>query len=141
MLPRQKAGCNASATSNTPIYIGQRVIGYVNGDTFHKTITGSKHFLRRPRAICFDRCTLRDAAAAGATRAAIFDRESGITYTTTFETIHKYAFPVYRGHGDQVGVALDRWSVNGATPVAVARVAETNQARKELQLTLFGEAG
>jgi hypothetical protein len=128
-------------SNQTPIYIAQRVIGVVAGDTFHKTITGSKHILRRPRAIAFDRCTLRDAAAAGATCAAILDRETGATYTISFETIDRHSFPVHRGHGDQVAVTLEHWSVNGATPAAVAKAAQTNQERKELQLSLFGEVG
>jgi hypothetical protein len=127
--------------NHTPIYISQRVIGVVAGDTFRKSITGSKHILRRPRAIAFDRCTLLDAAAAGATCAAILDRETGITYSISFETIDRHSFPVHRGHGDQVAVTLEHWSVNGATPVAVASVAQTNLERKELQLSLFGEVG
>jgi hypothetical protein len=126
---------------NTPIYIAQRVIGVVAGVTFHKSINGSKHILRRPRAIAFDRCTLRDAAAAGATCAAILDRETGITYTISFETIDRHSFPVHRGHGDQVAVTLEHWAINGATPAAVAKAAQTNQERKELQLSLFGEVG
>jgi len=125
----------------TPIYIAQRVIGVVAGVTFHKSITGSKHILRRPRAIAFDRCTLRGAAAAGATCAAILDRETGATYTITFESIDRHSFPVHRGHGDQVAVTLDRWAKNGAMPVAVASVAQSNQERKELQMSLFGEVG
>jgi hypothetical protein len=125
----------------SPIYIAQRVIGSVIGDTFHKTISATKHVLRRPKAIAFDRCTLRDAAAAGATCAAILDRETGTTYTISFETIDRHSFPVLRGHGDQVAVTLEHWSVNGATPVAVASVAQTNLERKELQLSLFGEVG
>jgi hypothetical protein len=48
---------------------------------------------------------------------------------------------VLRGHGDQVAITLEHWSVNGATPAAVASVAQTNQERKELQLSLFGEVG
>ncbi len=126
---------------NIPIYIAQRVIGVVAGATFHKTITGSKHMLRRPRAIAFERSTLRDAAAAGATCAAILDRETGTTYAISFETIHRHSFPVLRGHGDQVAVTLEHWSMNGATPVAVAKAAQTNLERKELQLSLFGEVG
>ncbi len=97
--------------------------------------------LRRPRAIAFDRCTLRDATAAGATCAAILDRETGATYTISFETIHANSFPVHRGHGDQVAVTLEHWSVNGATPAAVAKAAQTNQERKELQLSLFEAVG
>jgi hypothetical protein len=127
--------------NHTPIYIAQRVIGIVQGDTFHKAITGSKHILRRPRAIAFDRCTLRDAAAAGATCVEVLDRETGTTYTIAFETINRHSFPVLRGHGDQVAVTLDHWAINGATPVAQASVAQSNQERKELQLSLFGEVG
>ena len=139
MIARHNAGRNAPANSSTPIYIGRTVIGNVDGDTFHKTISGSKHLLRRPRAICFDRCTLLDAAAAGAARAEIFDRETGTTYAATFETIDAHSFPVRRGHGDQVGVTLDHWSVNGATPAVKQRAAQSNQERKELQMGLFGE--
>jgi hypothetical protein len=124
-----------------PIYIAQRVIGVVAGDTFHKTISGGKHVLRRPRAIAFDRCTLRDAAAAGATRVEVLDRETGTTYTISFETIDAHSFPVHRGHGDQIAVTLDRWAINGATPVAMAKAAQTNLERKELQLSLFGSVG
>lgn len=141
IMTQHSAGRNASANSSTPIYIGQRVIGYVRGDTFRKTITGSKHLLQRPKAICFDRSSLRDATAAGATCAAIFDRETGTTYTATLATIDAHSFPVRRGFGDQVGVSLDHWSINGAMPVAKATVAQSNQERKELQLTLFGEVG
>jgi hypothetical protein len=128
-------------SNHIPIYVNGRVVGIVAGATFHKTITGSKHILRRPRAIAFERCTLRDAAAAGATCAAILDKETGSTYTISFETIHRYSFPVLRGHGDQVAVTLEHWSMNGATPVVVAKAAQTNKQRKELQLSLFGGGG
>jgi hypothetical protein len=126
-------------SNHTPIYIAQRVIGVVVGDTFQKSIVGSKHMLRRPRAICFERCTLRDAAAAGATCAAILDKETNTEYAISFESIHAHSFPVLRGHGDQIGVTLEHWSLNGATPVAVASVAQSNQERSNLQLSLFGE--
>jgi hypothetical protein len=141
MIPRKTAGRNAPAKQNKPIYVNGRVIGYVTAGAFSKAIAGSKHMLRSPRAICFDRCTVRDAAAAGATFAAILDRETGKTYTASFETIDEYGFAVRRGHGDQVGLALDFWSVNGATPLAEQRAAQTNQERKELQVSFFaGEA-
>src|SRR5690606_12631138 len=62
MLPQNRGAIN----SPTPIYANGRVIGQVVGDTFRKIISGSKHMLRTPKAICFDRSTLRDAVAAGA---------------------------------------------------------------------------
>jgi hypothetical protein len=125
----------------TPIYANGIVIGRVVGDTFRKTIIGSKHLLRTPKAICFDRSTLRDAAAAGATCVEIFDSETRTIYKATLDTIHRCSFPVRRGHGDQVGVTLDNWSINGAVPVAEQRIAQSNQERIDLQLSLFGEAG
>ncbi len=125
--------------NHTPIYIAQRVIGVVAGTTFHKTITGSKHILRRPRAIAFERCTLRDAAADGATRVEVLDRETGTTYAISFETIHRHSFPVLRGHGDQVAVTLEHWAINGAEPAAQASIAQSNKERAKLQLSLFGE--
>ncbi len=123
----------------TPIYANGYVIGQVVGDTFRKTISGSKHLLRTPKAVCFDRSTLLAAAAAGATRVEIYDREIGTTYTATLETINTHSIPVNRGHNPQVGLTLDRWSINGATPVAEQRAAQTNQERNDLQMTLFGE--
>jgi hypothetical protein len=116
------------------------VIGIVTGNSFKKSISGSKHILRRPRAIAFDRVTLRDAAAAGATRVEVLDRETGIVYCATLATFDALSFPVMRG-GDQVGLHLDHWSINGNAPVAMAKAAQTNQERAKLQLSLFGEGG
>lgn len=137
MIPqRYRVGNPYPKTNNpTPIYIGHRVIGQVVGDTFHKSIVGSKHLLQRPKAICFDRSTLRDAAEAGATRVEIYDRESGAIYTATLETIHAHSFAVRRGFGDQIGVTLDYWSINGAVPHAERTI------QGDGQLSLFGEVG
>jgi hypothetical protein len=123
------------------IYVNGRVVGYVANGTFYKRIRGSTQLLRSPKAICFDRSTLIDAADAGATCAEIFDYESRTTYTATFETIHTYSIPVRRGHGDQVGLPMNYWSINGAIPVAERPTAQTNnEERESLQLSLFGEA-
>ncbi len=124
-------------TRTTPIYVGQRIVGQVDGDIFRKTIIGSKHLLQRPRSICFDRSTLNDAQAAGATRAEILDRETGTIYTATFETVETYSFPVHRGHGDQVGVTLDHWSINGAQPVAERQAAIQAAKHESVQPALF----
>lgn len=124
-------------TRSIPIYVGQRVIGQVNGITFRKTIIGSKHLLQRPLSICFDRSTLNDAQAAGATQAEILDRETGTVYTIPFETIWLQWFSVRRGHGDQVGVALEHWSINGAQPEAERQAAIRAAKHESVQPTLF----
>ena len=124
----------------TPIYCNGKAIGRVEGQTFRKTVHSSRgHLLHTPPAIAFDVSTLRAAAAAGATRAEVFDADTGRTFTATLETIEAHKFPVPRGHGNQVGLHLDRWSINGETPAAERRAAETNAERKALQGSLFGE--
>lgn len=145
MITRRTAGhkthAKQPANKPTPIYIAGRVIGNVSGNTFSKFIAGSKHLLRSPRAICFDRSTLQDAAAAGATYVEVHDWETSTVYEISFDAIHEYSFPVLRGHGDQVGVELSHWSINGAVPVAEQRAAQTNKEREELQLNLFEGVG
>ena len=124
---------------SVPIYLAGRdkPIGYVSGRTFCKTITGSKHMLRSPKAIAFDACTLDDAQRAGATHVRVTDAETGRTYTAPIADVRRYGFPVARGHGRQVALPLDRYSVDGETPEAERRAAATNQERKDLQLGLF----
>ena len=128
--------------TSTPIYLpgNSKPIGYVSGAFFYKTIVGSKHMLRSPRAIAFDLSTLDAAERAGASHVAVTDSETGKTYRAPIADIRRYGFPVARGHGRQVGLTLDRYSVDGETPEAAQRVAATNQERKEAQLSLFGGA-
>jgi len=125
-----------------PIYIPGRdkPIGYVNGRFFRKSIAGSRHMLRSPKAIAFDVCTLDDAQRAGATDVSVTDSETGRTYCAPIDDVRRYGFTVARGHGRQVALTLDRYSVDGAQPDAERRAAATNQERKDLQLGLFGGA-
>ena len=129
-----------SSRSSTPIFCNGRVVGQVEGHVFRKVVHSGRHFLRQPRAIAFDRSTLHDAEAAGARLVHVYDRNCQDTYTATLETVWQHCFPVRRGFGDQVGVPLDRWSINGAQPLAERRAAETNKERCDLQLGLFGGA-
>ncbi len=119
----------------TPIFLNGRAVGHVQGDTFHKTLARSRHFLRRPPAIAFDRTTLRDARRAGAMRVRIYEREQGDVYEATIDEIERYGFPVRRGFGDQVALHLSRWTVNGQPP----RTARTNAETKALQPGLFDQ--
>lgn len=119
----------------TPIYLKQTAIGYVSGRTFHKVIVGSKHLLRRPPAIAFDRCTLADARRAGALAVAVTDRETGRTYRATLDTIETDGFAVRRGFGDQVALALRGFEVDGQ-PATPTRTAHPEPA----QMSLFDVA-
>ena len=117
----------------TPIYLQNRPIGYVSGRTFCKIIVGSKHMLRRPPAIAFDRCTLSDARRAGALAVAVTDGETGRTYRATIADIEAHGFRVQRGFGDQIALALARFEVDGRP----AAPGFTNTERKAAQPSLF----
>ena len=126
--------------AKTPIYVHGRSspIGYVAGGVFHKSIMGSKHLLRSPRAIAFDRSTLTDAERAGAVWVEVADSETRTVYRASIGDVWAHGFAVRRGYGDQVALALQRFSVNGRP---VAPVFESNQAVKSAQPSLFGGMG
>lgn len=132
-------------TPATPVYAGKNFAGSVDPlrKVFEKSANSSKgHMVLKPwRAWAFDLSVLREAASLGATWAQIHDRATGLTYRATFETIHKHGFSVNRGYGDQLALALDHWSIDGETPLAEQRAAETNEERAQLQMSLFAEVG
>ena len=131
-----------SKTSSIPIYAGNNFAGRVDQlrKVLEKSADSTKHMVQKPwRAWGYNRSVLRDAAELGATWAQVYDRATGNTYRATFETIYEHGFSVRRGHGDQIALALDWWSINGAAPVAEQRAAQTNVERAELQMSLFAE--
>ncbi len=109
------------------VYVGERVVGQVRGDVFQKAAYGSKHMLRRPPAWALDLRSLDEAERLGALSVSILDRESGLTYRASVNTIRRDGRLFNRGHGEQVWLALDRW--------VVTRPGEV----RAQQLTLFGE--
>lgn len=89
------------------------VVGIVEGDLFKKSVHASKHFLRRPAAICFDVGTLDQAEAVGAVLVEVTDIESGRTYRASITKIRERGFSVNRGFGRQVGLPLEEFALDG----------------------------
>jgi hypothetical protein len=75
-----------------------------------KTIRGSKHMLRTPRAIALDLGSIRNAQAAGATWAEVTDLESGATYRASLDVILRDGREFDRGYGRQIYLPLDQWN-------------------------------
>ena len=98
-----------SRSNFTRIFASGKAIGQVKGDTFYKTISGSKHMLRTPPGLAVDLQSLLDAEQAGATRIQIFDRETGTKYSTAISHLKRAGFTFERGFGRQIGLALDAW--------------------------------
>mgnify|MGYP003376593867 CR=1 FL=1 len=125
--------------AETPIFCNGHIVGKVTARTFCKVISGSKHLLRKPAAIAFDKTTLKDARKAGALTVAVTDRETGKTYRAPIDDIETHGFGVFRGFGSQVALALTRFSVDGKEPEAASRYS-TNTERIEAQPSLFDMA-
>lgn len=100
-------------SKSIPIVTQHRRVGAIVGNIFHKDrVFGSKHFLRKPPAIALSVESLSAAHAVGADEISITDQETGLTYHTTYQTIHDYGFRFDRGFGDQVGLEFKFWTVS-----------------------------
>jgi len=107
-----------------PIYAESgKVVGEVKNGIFSKKVKASKHFLRKPPAICFDVVSLEQAKKAGATHIEIEDTETGKVYRAPLKLIWRKGFLLNRGFGEQIGLALNYWQL---------------KEKKERQLSLFG---
>ena len=97
-------------STKTAIYAQGRAIGTVRGDTFYKSIRGSAHILRTPRAIALDLGSLEQAEQAGAVNVQVTDTETGTVYRSTIEHIRRDGFELNRGFGAQIALPLDGWT-------------------------------
>ena len=114
-LQRQYSKARATAQGQGPPIraANGRVIGGVCGGVFRKRLYRSRHFLRVPRAICFDEQSLREAERRGAHRVEVEEMEESRLYRASIASIWRLGFPVRRGHGQQVGLGLEHWEVSG----------------------------
>jgi hypothetical protein len=91
-----------------------RVVAEVQNGALVKRVKGSVHMLQKPRAWCCDVDILHQAEVLGATQVRIEDVETGNTYVAPLSRFWTRGFPVRRGHGEQRGLLLADWQVNGA---------------------------
>ena len=97
-------------SSKVQIFAGKKVVGYVNDGIFYKNVKSSIHFLRKPPAIAFDVQSLRDARAAGASKAQIIDQDTGTIYRASIDRIMKEGWTFNRGFGIQIALPLEGWT-------------------------------
>lgn len=99
--------------STPKIKVGNKIVGVVVGDIFVKRLHSKTHFLRKPKAIAFDIDTLIQAQELGASLVRIIDLDTDLVYIVSIELIYEKGFYFNRGFGDQLGLTLNYWQVEG----------------------------
>ena len=104
---------NFSTQSNQKIYqiqVAGHQVGQVGGGIFKKSILGSRHFLRKPRAIALSVESLKQAEQVGASEIQITDKETGRVYSCSIEHFKEFAFPIQRGGFEpQLALPIERF--------------------------------
>ena len=115
--------CKNYSTLNekTQIFVNGKTVGYVQGNTFYKTLHVSRHFLRKPPAIAFDISTLLDARDNGAENVKVKDLETGISYIASIAHIFHKGKEFNRGWGNQIYLTFNGWVRQGnGLPVQIS---------------------
>jgi hypothetical protein len=106
--------------------IDGRIVGRITGNILAKQAK-REHMLREPGGWAWDRSILDTAERAGVQYTEVTC--DGLIYRATLADFRRYGFPVRRGHGEQIGLALAHWHIR--------RIGEPMPA---VQLSLFGGA-
>lgn len=120
-----------------PVYnIVGRVVGHVDGDSFLKKASGSRHMLREPRGWAMDTSILADLRVWGVTDVRVTDTDTGAVYVASLAEFEAHGVAFNRGFGPQVVLPLGYWTINGEPPALAQPQPDPNAGR---QLALFGE--
>lgn len=99
------------SNNTTKFYDGfGHVVGTLRGDTFYKSVYGSRHMLRKPQAWALDKQALEDAKRAGAVYVQIVDNETGVIYRAAVSHVLENGFDLNRGYGSQIALPLAGWT-------------------------------
>jgi len=99
------------ATNRTRGPVGKIVIREIDGKgtVILEKLIKSKHMLRQPPAICFDRPIIELAQSYSVETIQVKNTENGSIYTIPFEQFLDKSFRVNRGFGEQLGCCLSEW--------------------------------
>ena len=99
---------------NVPIKAQGKIVGYLEGNCFHKRVIGSKHKLRKPPAWCISKQAFCEEILPNTENIIIEDTESGLTYECLTKVFAEHAFEIQRGNFEpQLALGLRFWEVKG----------------------------
>ncbi|MFC1955551.1 hypothetical protein ACFLWZ_03320 [Chloroflexota bacterium] len=93
------------------VRVGNKIVGHIEGDTFIKSVCGSKHKLRCPPAWAVDAEVFDNEMRPNASEFVIIDKETGIKYHTRVDTFDRLKGELDRGFGRQYFLTLNQWEV------------------------------
>lgn len=99
-----------------PIYSEGRTghyIGYVENEWFVKKINEDGHFLTAPPAIAYNVAAMVYATEVGATILKVICKDTSREWQCAIDSFHRHCFILERGHGEQIGLGLQYWSISG----------------------------
>jgi hypothetical protein len=102
------------ANVTSPVVLHNRrgqVAATIQGRTLQKTVCASRHFLRKPLAICFDDVVIQEARLRGVEQIEVTDKETGHLYRCSLAKFLSRRLRVERGHGLQWGLTMAYWQV------------------------------
>lgn len=96
-----------------PVKVNGRAIGWLAGDTFYKSVIGSKHKLRQPPAWAIDAEAFSREVKPNAAKIVVIDKEADVEYCASMETFVRHSFRFNRGFFDQYALPLQYWQTEG----------------------------
>jgi hypothetical protein len=102
-----------SITKRKTVKVGNRTIGYFNGDRFIKPVIGSKHKLKYPPAWAIDAYAFDNEIEPNTTEIVIQNKETGTEYYASAEHFKGHKGVLDRGFGKQYFLTLNYWEERG----------------------------
>jgi len=88
-----------------------KIIGWIEGNSFNKNISSSKHMLQKPKGIAWDLSVLERARKENLKRTYVHDKETGNEYEAILEDFFRYGVRINRGFGEQIVLPLKFWQI------------------------------
>jgi len=95
-----------------------RIIGQSDGHIFKKTIRGSGHLLRSPKAIAIDADVYDRDIALSHQQIEVYDAETEKLHQSSIENFNRHRGELDRGCGRQYYLTFSRWKTTNLSPDA-----------------------
>jgi hypothetical protein len=106
--------CYSNTKQRRPIKVGNKVVGYLEGDRFIKLVIGSKHKLRCPPAWCLAASIFEQLVISSIQKIEVQDKEANLPYRTSIDNFARNCFPIQRGSFEkQLALPLKKWTIEG----------------------------